>query len=53
MAQKNGGMRISSNSSDKLCGSSGPPINSTSVSGQIDLSADSYPYTFSLMVSAY
>ena len=53
MVQKNNGMRISSNSANILCGTSGSPINSTSVSGQVDLVADSYPYVFSLLVSAY
>jgi hypothetical protein len=53
MVQKNEGMRITSNAANKLCGTSGSPINSSSVSGQVELVADSYPYTFSLLVSAY
>jgi hypothetical protein len=53
MVQKNDGKRISSQAVNKLCGTSGSPINSTAVSGQIVLDAPSFPYTFSLMVSAY
>ena len=53
MVQKNNGMRITSNSANKLSGTSGSPINSSSVSGQVELIAESYPYTFSLLVSAY
>jgi hypothetical protein len=53
MVQKNDGMRITSNSTNKLCGTSGSPINSVSVSGQVELVATTYPYTFSLLVSAY
>lgn len=53
MVQKNGGMRVTTNAANKLCGTSGSPINSTSVSAQIQLNAESYPYTFSLLVSAY
>lgn len=53
MVQKNDGRRMTSNAANKLTGTSGAPINSTSISGQVELVADSYPYTFSLMVSAY
>ena len=53
MVQKNDGRRMTSNAANKLSGTSGAPINSTSISGQVELVADSYPYTFSLMVSAY
>lgn len=35
MVQKNGGMRVTTNAANKLCGTSGSPINSTSVSAQI------------------
>lgn len=35
MVQKNNGMRVTTNAANKLCGTSGSPINSTSVSGQI------------------
>lgn len=53
LVQKNDGMRVTSNSTNKLCGSSGSPINSVSVSAQVELVATTYPYTFSLMLSAY
>lgn len=53
MVQKNDGKRISAQSVNKLCGTSGSPLNSVGVSGQVILDASSYPYTFSLMVSAY
>jgi len=35
MVQKNDGMRITTNSANKLSGTSGAPINSSSVSGQV------------------
>lgn len=35
MVQKNNGMRVTTNAANILSGTSGAPINSTSVSGQI------------------
>jgi hypothetical protein len=35
MVQANDGKRITSNASNKLCGTSGSPLNSISVTGQV------------------
>lgn len=36
---------------DKLCGSALRPINSVSLSNEVILEADYYPYTFTLYIS--
>jgi|694.fasta_scaffold79201_5 hypothetical protein len=53
MVQKNSGKRIDAPATNKLAGMSGPAINSRTISKEISLTADAFPYTFSLMVSTY
>ena len=51
MVQRNGGKRIKNISIDKLCGKSDSALNTSTVSGQIELEAPSFPYVFSLVVA--
>lgn len=53
MVQRNGGKRIEAPATNKMAGMSGPAINSKTISKEINLTADSFPYTFSLMTAIY
>lgn len=53
MVQRNGGKRIEAPATNKMVGMSGPAINSRTISKEINLTADSFPYTFSLLVAIY
>ena len=53
MVQRNHGQRIEAPSTNKMAGMSGPAINSKTISKEINLTADSFPYTFSLMTAIY
>jgi hypothetical protein len=50
--QKNDGRRMHSNdiSTEKLCSPSRKLINSITLSSEVNLEADSYPYTFTMMI---
>jgi hypothetical protein len=49
--QRNAGKRIKTISIDKLCGKSDSAVNTSTISGQMELEATSYPYTFSVVVA--
>lgn len=51
MVQRNAGKRMKSISIDKLCGKSDSALNTSTVSGQMELEATAFPYTFSLVVA--
>lgn len=53
MVQRNGGKRIDAPATNKMVGMSGAAINSKTISKQINLTADSFPYTFSMMAAIY
>lgn len=53
MVQKNNGNRIEAPVANKMAGMSGAATNSKTISKEINLNANSYPYTFSLMTSIY
>lgn len=53
MIQRNAAKRIEAPATNKLVGMSGPAINSRTISKEINLVADSFPYTFSLMTATY
>lgn len=53
MVQRNNGRRIEAPVTSKMAGMSGPAINSRTISKEIQLTADSFPYTFSLMTAIY
>ncbi len=51
MIQRNDGKRIRDNAKNKLVGKSGAPIAKVILTEEINLDADSFPYTFSLMIA--
>ena len=53
IVQRNEGNKIYDMSSNLLVGSSGSPIVLKTVSAQIELKAEYYPYTFTVMVASY
>ena len=53
MVQRNSGNRVEAPVANKMSGMSGPATNAKTISKEINLNANSYPYTFSLMTSIY
>lgn len=51
MVQRNAGKRVKNISIDKLCGKSDSATNTSTISGQIELEASTFPYVFSLVVA--